>query len=50
MIGVNSGLPSHIQRGRVYFDKTEVKEYIKNSKMGQIKFGKRFQKMRKGIA
>lgn len=27
---VNRGLPSHKQRGRVYFDKQEVKEYIKN--------------------
>jgi excisionase family DNA binding protein len=47
---VNRGLPSHKQRGRVYFDKTEVKEYIKTNKMGQLKFGARFQKLRKEIA
>jgi excisionase family DNA binding protein len=47
---VNRGLPSHKQRGRVYFDKTEVKEYIKTNKMGQLKFGTRFQKLRKEIA
>ena len=31
---VNRGLASYKQRGRVYFDKTEVKEYIKNNKIG----------------
>ena len=47
---VNRGLPSHKQRGRVYFDKTEVKEYIKTNKMAQLKFGTRFQNLRKEIA
>lgn len=47
---VNRGLPSHKQRGRVYFDKQEVKEYIKNHKMGEFRFGSRFKKIRQEIA
>ena len=47
---VNRGLPSHKQRGRVYFDKTEVINYIKENKMSQFKFGSRFQNLRKEIA
>ena len=47
---VNRGLPSHKQRGRVYFDKQEVKEYIKNHKMGEFRFGSRFKKLRQEIA
>jgi hypothetical protein len=43
---VNRGLPSHKQRGRVYFDKNEVKEYIKNHKMGEFRLGSRFNKPR----
>jgi hypothetical protein len=43
---VNRGLPSHKQRGRVYFDKNEVKEYIKNNKMGEFSLGLRFNKAR----
>ena len=43
---VNRGLPSHKQRGRVYFDKNEVKEYIKNHKMGEFRLGSRFKKPR----
>ena len=42
---VNRGLPSHKQRGRVYFDKEEVKQYIKTHKMGQFRFGSRFKKI-----
>jgi hypothetical protein len=45
-----SGLPSHKQRGRVYFDKTEVIKYIKENKMGQLKFSSRFETLRQGIA
>ena len=41
---VNRGLPSHKQRGRVYFDKDEVREYIKNHKMGEFRLGSRFKK------
>ena len=47
---VNRGLPSHKQRGRVYFDKQEVKEYVKNHQMGEFRFGPRFKKMRQEIA
>jgi len=46
---VNRGLPSYKQGGRVYFDKTEVKEYIKTNKMAHLKFGTRFQKLRTEI-
>src|SRR6185312_2646024 len=35
---IKRGLPSHKQRGRVYFDKTEVIKYIKENKIGQLKF------------
>lgn len=44
------GLPYHKQRGRVYFDKAEVINYIKENKMGQLKFGSRFQGLRQQIA
>jgi excisionase family DNA binding protein len=47
---IKRGLPSHKQRGRVYFDKAEVKQYIKENKMGQFKFGTRLQQLRKEIA
>ena len=47
---VNRGLPSHKQRGRVYFDKQEVKGYIKNHRMGEFRFGSRFKKIRQEIA
>jgi hypothetical protein len=47
---VKRGLPSHKQRGRVYFDKTEVKEYIKRNKMNQLKFSDRFQNLRQELA
>jgi predicted DNA-binding transcriptional regulator AlpA len=44
------GLPSHKQRGRVYFMKSEVLDYIKETKMKQLKFGSRFQMLNKDIA
>jgi excisionase family DNA binding protein len=47
---IKRGLPSHKQRGRVYFDKTEVIKYIKENKIGQLKFSSRFEKLRKEIA
>ena len=47
---IKRGLPSHKQRGRVYFDKTEVIQYIKDNKMGQLKFGSRFERLRQEIA
>ena len=40
------GLPSHKQRGRVYFMKSEVLDYIKENKMKQLKFGSRYQHLR----
>ena len=46
---IKRGLPSHKQRGRVYFDKSEVFNYIKTNKMGQLKFSSRFDKMRQKI-
>jgi predicted DNA-binding transcriptional regulator AlpA len=33
------GLPPHQQRGRIYFDKKEVLDYIKEKKMRQFKIG-----------
>ena len=47
---IKRGLPSHKQRGRVYFDKTEVIKYIKESKMGQLKFNSQFERLKKEIA
>ena len=39
---VKHGLPSHKQRGRVYFIYSEVIEYIKRNNMGPFKLGRRF--------
>lgn len=36
---IKRGLPSHPQRGRIYFDKKEVLDYIKEKKMRQLKVG-----------
>ena len=47
---VKRGLPSHKQRGRVHFDKTEVIKYIKENKIGQLKFSSRFETLRQEIA
>jgi len=47
---IKRGLPSHKQRGRVYFDKTEVIKYIKENKIGQLKFSSRFKTLRQEIA
>ena len=44
------GLPSHKQRGRIYFMKKDIIEYIKKSKMKQLKFGSRFQELNREIA
>ena len=43
------GLPSHKQRGRVYFMKSEVLDYIKENKMKQLKFGTRYQHLKTDI-
>lgn len=36
---MKKGLPSHKQGGRIYFDKTEVLDYIKEKKMRQCGVG-----------
>jgi hypothetical protein len=38
------------KRGRVYFDKAEVKDYNKTNKIEQLKFGTGLKKVRKEIA
>ncbi len=40
---IKRGLPSHKQRGRVYFMKSEVLNYIREKKMKQLKFGAKLQ-------
>lgn len=35
------GLPCHKQRGRVYFMRSEVLDYIKTNRLTQFKFSKR---------
>ena len=39
------GLPFHRQRGRVYFIRSEVVEYIKTKKIGPYKFSRRFSEI-----
>ncbi|MEP6845226.1 MAG: helix-turn-helix domain-containing protein [Panacibacter sp.] len=39
------GLPSHKQRGRVYFVRSEVLDYIKTNRLHQFKFGNRFSEI-----
>ena len=46
---IKRGLPSHKQRGRVYFMKSEVLEYIKENKMKQLKFSSRYQHLKKDV-
>ena len=36
------GLPCHKQRGRVYFMRSEVMEYIKQNHIRQFKFSSRY--------
>lgn len=40
------GLPSHKQGGRVYFDKREVLDYIKQKKMRQCGIGSKLQHLK----
>lgn len=47
---IKRGLPSHKQRGRVYFDKKEVLDYIKEKKMRQYKLGSKLHHLRQEIA
>lgn len=46
---IKRGLPCHKQRGRVYFMKGEVLNYIKENKIDKVKFGARLQKLRHDI-
>lgn len=41
------GLPSHRQRGRLYFDKKEVMDYIKDKKLRQLKFGSKLYHLKR---
>jgi predicted DNA-binding transcriptional regulator AlpA len=43
------GLPSHHQRGRVYFDKKEVLDYIKEKKIRQFKVGSKLHHLKTEI-
>jgi hypothetical protein len=43
------GLPSHHQRGRVYFDKKEVLNYIKEKKIRQFKIGSKLYHLKSQI-
>jgi predicted DNA-binding transcriptional regulator AlpA len=42
---IKRGLPSHKQRGRVYFIKSEVLEFIRQKQSKRIKFAGGFQKL-----
>lgn len=43
---IKRGLPSHPQRGRIYFSKTEVLEYIKEKKLRQFKIGSKLHHLK----
>ena len=47
---VKLGLPSHRQGGRIYFDKKEVLDYIKEKKMQQCGVGSKLHHLRQEIA
>lgn len=44
------GLPSHRQGGRIYFDKQEVLDYIKEKKMRQCGVGSKLHHLKQEIA
>ncbi|MBB1285688.1 helix-turn-helix domain-containing protein [Flavisolibacter sp. BT320] len=44
------GLPSHKQGGKIYFDKKEVLDYIKEKKMRQCGVGSKLRHLRQEIA
>ena len=46
---VKRGLPSHKQRGRVYFDKEEVLSYIREKKIGRLSLTPKFHQLRKAV-
>lgn len=43
---MKGGLPSHKQGGRIYFDKREVLDYIKEKTVMERKFGSRLQQLK----
>lgn len=43
------GLPSHKQRGRVYFDKEEVLNYIREKKIGRLSLTPKFNQLQKAV-
>ena len=43
---IKRGLPSHRQRGRIYFDKQEVLSYIKEKKERQFKVGSKLHHLK----
>jgi predicted DNA-binding transcriptional regulator AlpA len=43
------GLPSHHQGGRVYFDKKEVLDYIKEKKLRQFKIGSKLHHLKREV-
>jgi predicted DNA-binding transcriptional regulator AlpA len=47
---MKTGLPSHKQGGRVYFDKKEVLDYIKEKKMRQCGMGSKLHHLKHEIA
>ncbi|MBS1754128.1 MAG: DUF1016 family protein, partial [Bacteroidetes bacterium] len=46
---IKRGLPSHKQRGRVYFDKEEVLEYIREKKIGKLSLTPKFHQLKKAM-
>jgi hypothetical protein len=46
---IKRGLPSHKQRGRVYFDKEEVLNYIREKKIGRLSLTPKFHQLQKAI-
>lgn len=46
---IKRGLPSHKQRGRIYFDKKEVLEYIKARKIRQFKIGSKLHHLKQEV-
>ena len=46
---IKRGLPSHKQRGRIYFDKREVLDYIKDKKIIQFKIGSKLHHLKQQV-
>lgn len=46
---IKRGLPSHKQRGRIYFDKREVLDYIKEKKIRQFKIGSKLHHLKQQV-